>query len=135
MPTKLSKYFTREELACPDTGDCLINAKLLVKLDELRELAGKPIIVTSGYRSPTHNAKVGGAQSSQHTEGKAADLVCLGLSYKKFLKLCEQVFANGGVGCYPEEKFVHVDVRAKKARWARVNGVYVGFEEGKKVIV
>lgn len=133
MSTKLSKYFTREELEDPTTKECLVHASLLIKLDELRELCGKPIIVTSGYRSPEHNAKIGGAQSSQHTTGRAADLVCLGLSLKKFAELANKVFADGGLGIYPDEKFIHVDTRGKKARWARVNGVYVAYEEGVKL--
>lgn len=44
-------------------------------LDPIRRIYGKPIIVTSGYRSPTLNAAVGGVANSQHTMGEAADLV------------------------------------------------------------
>lgn len=44
-------------------------------LDPLREAFGKPIIVTSGYRSPILNKMVGGVPTSQHTKGEAADIV------------------------------------------------------------
>lgn len=44
-------------------------------LDPIRRIYGKPIIVTSGYRSPELNAAVGGVANSQHTKGEAADLV------------------------------------------------------------
>jgi hypothetical protein len=43
-------------------------------LDPLREAYGKPIIVTSGYRCIELNKAVGGAASSQHVKGEAADI-------------------------------------------------------------
>ena len=82
-----SKYFTLEELISSPTARRLgINnnpsahivaaLQLLVTnvLDPLREEWGAPIIVTSGYRSPQLNVVVGGARSSQHLLGQAADI-------------------------------------------------------------
>lgn len=43
-------------------------------LEPLREFAGQPIIITSGYRCPALNIKVGGVYASQHTLGEAADI-------------------------------------------------------------
>lgn len=43
-------------------------------LDPLRELFGKPILVSSGFRSHELNRSVGGASSSQHMKGEAADI-------------------------------------------------------------
>lgn len=43
-------------------------------LDPLREKFGKPIIVSSGFRSKDLNRAVGGAASSQHMKGEAADI-------------------------------------------------------------
>lgn len=43
-------------------------------LDPLREAYGKPIVVTSGYRCAKLNKFVGGAPSSQHVKGEAADI-------------------------------------------------------------
>jgi len=45
-------------------------------LEPIRELAGGPITVTSGYRSPTLNSIIGGAPESQHKIGEAADINC-----------------------------------------------------------
>lgn len=44
-------------------------------LDRIRDFLGAPVIVTSGYRSATVNALVGGAGASQHTRGEAADII------------------------------------------------------------
>lgn len=44
-------------------------------LDPLRIAYGKPIIVTSGYRCEALNKAVGGASTSHHVKGMAADIV------------------------------------------------------------
>ena len=43
-------------------------------LEPLRAFAGVPIVISSGYRCSALNVKVGGAYSSQHTVGEAADI-------------------------------------------------------------
>lgn len=43
-------------------------------LDPIRERWGAPITVTSGYRSPELNKRVGGVENSQHMRGEAADI-------------------------------------------------------------
>ena len=45
-----------------------------VVLEPLRVYAGKPIVISSGYRCPALNRAVGGASQSQHLRGEAADL-------------------------------------------------------------
>jgi zinc D-Ala-D-Ala carboxypeptidase len=54
------------------------NLRLLCEhvIEPLRLLVGIPIQISSGYRSPEVNRKIGGSKSSQHMEGKAADLLC-----------------------------------------------------------
>lgn len=49
-------------------------------LDPLREKLGKPILVSSGFRSVPVNAAVGGVASSQHCSGQAADINVNGMS-------------------------------------------------------
>jgi len=113
-------------------GQCEIDPRLLAALEELRSLAGRPVIVTSGYRCPEHNRKKGGTSNSLHLSGRAADVRITGLSIREMLDLAVQVadFRHGGIGVYPDDGVIHVDVRGKKARWARVKGRYVGLEEG-----
>lgn len=81
------KYFTIKELSHSDTAiakgidnyptsEAISNLTKLVNnvLDPLREKYGKPIRVSSGYRSATLNRSVNGATSSQHRLGEAADI-------------------------------------------------------------
>ena len=47
-------------------------------LELVRALVGHPIVVSSGYRSPSVNQAVGGKRSSQHILGRAADIIAPG---------------------------------------------------------
>ena len=117
-------YFKQEEFACKCKqcspkymdGEGWVQPMLLVYLDQLRAMVGKPLYVNSGYRCPEHNLNIGGSPSSQHKLGKAADLrYPKDFSHTAFIEMCQEVFSKGGVGIYPT--FVHVDVRGYKARW------------------
>ena len=44
-------------------------------LEEIRDLLGTPIIISSGYRSPKLNSTIGGSKNSQHVQGLAADFI------------------------------------------------------------
>lgn len=81
------KYFTIDELTKSDTAQSKgiknipskqeeQNLISLIEniLDPLREAYGKPIIVTSGFRCKELNKVVGGANTSQHLTGQAADI-------------------------------------------------------------
>lgn len=46
----------------------------LTVLQPLRDAWGEPLHINSGYRCPKLNAAVGGAPTSQHTKGEAADI-------------------------------------------------------------
>lgn len=48
-------------------------------LQPLRDALRCPVVVTSGYRSPTINRRIGGSVSSQHCRGEAADLIVPGM--------------------------------------------------------
>ena len=76
--TELTRSATAQRLGLDNTPDAqsLDNLRALATnlLEPLRQLYGSPIYVTSGYRCPDLNAVVGGAASSQHSRGQAADI-------------------------------------------------------------
>ena len=81
------------------------------------------VVITSGYRTATHNASVGGAKSSQHLLGRAADIQVADTPVEDVAAYAESLMPDwGGVGRYPVKAgrakgWVHVDTRAKKSRW------------------
>lgn len=98
--------------------DTVVKRELIVMLNAIRSRYGKPIVVTSGYRSPEHNAKVGGVKNSYHTLGLAADIRPLNENRSDLTGLqaiCDEMNPHGGVGFY--DTFVHVDIRGEHARW------------------
>lgn len=93
------KYFTYEELCYSSTAKNLKidntptkevkeHLKELVEtiLDPLRKAWGSAIVVTSGYRSPELNVKVGGSKTSSHCTGYAVDIHPVKFNNKKFLE-------------------------------------------------
>ena len=75
---ELTKSATAKRKGIDNSPSMQVRANLaaLVEnvLDPLREAYGKPIVVTSGYRCEKLNRAVGGAASSQHVKGQAADI-------------------------------------------------------------
>lgn len=116
-----TKHFKAEELQCKGTGQVKPNTELLAVLELIRQVFDKPVIITSGYRSPEHNKKVGGAPNSKHIQGIAADIVVKGVEPSSVYDLLDKTFPNYyGLGLYERDYttgWVHVDVRGDKARW------------------
>lgn len=125
MDNKLTKNFTLDEFQSKDgaemPADVLVNIKKLAKnLQVIRDYFNLPIKINSAYRSPAHNAKVGGVKNSQHVKGQAADIVIQGKTPREIAEQLEKLIfekkiSQGGIGIYPT--FVHYDIRGKKTRW------------------
>lgn len=84
----MGKYFNIKELSYSriaaekginntPNGDAKRKLELLIDkcLDPIRQVYGKPITVSSGYRNYLLNQLVGGKDTSQHLKGEAADIV------------------------------------------------------------
>lgn len=123
---QLTKNFSRQEFDCKDgtivPDKFLFNVKEVAEnLQALRDYLEVPVSVTgSGYRTPSHNAKVKGAKNSQHLTASAADINAKGYEPKKLAEVIELLILKGkmkqgGIGVYPN--FVHYDIRGTKARW------------------
>ena len=123
---QLSPAFKVREFRCRDGSDAImIDQTLVVLLQAIREHFNKPITITSGYRTAAHNKSVGGAKSSQHLLGKAADIQVADTTVEAVAAYAESLMPDwGGVGRYPVKSgrakgWVHVDTRPNKSRWTQ----------------
>jgi uncharacterized protein YcbK (DUF882 family) len=123
---KLTKNFTRQEFDCNDGTIVpeiyMKNVKEVAKnLQILRDHIKESVMVTgSGYRTSSHNKKVGGAKLSQHLTASAADINARNYTPSDLAREIENLIAEGkmkqgGIGIY--KGFVHYDIRGTKARW------------------
>lgn len=122
---KLSEHFKVREFRCQDGSDpVFIDSELVELLEKIRVHFGKPVTITSGFRTAAHNATVAkAAKYSQHLYGKAADIQVQGISVENVYAYADKLLGNaGGCGIYPPglgraNGWVHVDVRKAKSRW------------------
>ena len=118
---KLSNSFRVGEFACKDGSDkIIIDTALVDYLQRIRNWAGVPIIISSGYRTPTYNAKIGGASQSKHTQGKAADIY-VERRHKNIYEIAKFAEAIGirGIERNEDSLYVHVDTREGRYYWYR----------------
>ncbi|MEL7354059.1 MAG: D-Ala-D-Ala carboxypeptidase family metallohydrolase [Cyanobacteria bacterium J06560_5] len=91
-------------------------------LDSVRTYLGdRPIRITSGYRDPVSNRRVGGARNSRHMYGDAVDFSVDGLSCVEVFKRLKTYHPQGGLAV--GNGFVHLDLRpGPAARWSYPGG-------------
>jgi zinc D-Ala-D-Ala carboxypeptidase len=103
--------FSPRELACKGTGSLMIDPAALDRLQALRNRLGRPLLITSAYRSPEHNKAVNGARNSYHMRGMAFDVRMENQDPHEFAKVAKAVGFTGVI-TYPRSGFIHVDNRA-----------------------
>lgn len=105
----------------------LTNINALVKnvLDPLRAMIGRPIIITSGYRSQQVNELVGGSKTSQHLTGKAADIHVQGYTPQQMeiiYRAIQMYYDFDQLIFYPKKNIIHISWDGDKNRqesWAK----------------
>jgi uncharacterized protein YcbK (DUF882 family) len=107
-----SKYpnFKADEFSCKHCGQNKMQPEFMDKLQELRNLYGKPMKITSGYRCPKHPIEAAKKASGAHSTGLAADIGVDGSEAHKILSLALQLgFTGIGVQQKGAGRFIHVD--------------------------
>ena len=157
---KLSKNFTLQELTRTSreslqnvnieqaTNDLAVLQNLTdlaVKiLQPIRDFYGKPVKVTSGYRSKALNIAVGGSQTSQHSHGEAADIQIEGISVDKLFEDLKsgKVVPLDNIGQVIKEKvggaeWIHISIMTpryseiQKAKYGSDEAVFLVTKDGK----
>lgn len=108
-------HFEISEFDSPDEvgSGSNMDAAFLQRLDDARGIAGIPFRITSGFRTPSHNAYVGGVQAglkskgSSHLFGYAADISCKSGADREIIvaALIKAGFRRLGIG----NTFIHCD--------------------------
>ena len=122
---RLTPHFQVQEFACRDGSDpVFVEEELAALLEAIRQHFGRPVIITSGFRTAAHNAALAQASPhSQHLYGRAADFRVEGISVAETAAYAETLLpGKGGIGRYPPRTgrargWVHLDTRSTKARW------------------
>jgi hypothetical protein len=140
---KLGEFFTLDEFCNSPTavakgipnfpsGDNVNAMAALVKhvLDPLRRVLGRPVKITSGFRSAKLNQAIGGSSTSDHVYGFAADIKVDGMTAKQIAKvIMEQKLPFDQLIAYDPKRggHLHVSYKSKNRQetlWASAKGGY-----------
>lgn len=119
---KISDNFKYKDFFC-NCKICqnqIIDEELVEKLQKLRSNINKPILINSAYRCEKHNADVGGKKDSMHLQGKAVDIIVVGM---KPWELAKEAIRVGFIALGVARGFLHVDTRKDKYRMWGYAGV------------
>lgn len=101
--------------------EVLTNISALIDnvLTPLRSMLGRPIIITSGYRSQRVNELVGGSKTSQHLSGKAADFHVQGYTPKQMdmvYRFIRMHYNYDQLIFYPSKNIIHISWNGNENR-------------------
>jgi len=122
----LSRNFSSSELECEcGCGKVNVSLSFVDALQRVRDVYGKPMVITSGMRCKAHNEAVGGVPGSSHVRGLAADIACTTSKQRsEILPLLWGEFKRIGI----DAGFIHVDSDDKKPSpviWLYYSGNHV----------
>lgn len=96
-------------------------------LQPVRDHYDRPVIVTSGYRSPRLNTSIGGSASSQHCKGEAADFTVSGVSN---IEVCRWIERNLNydqlIYEFGERGWIHCSYSAHRMRNMELSAKRIG---------
>ena len=136
---KLTKNFTLEEMTNTSYKELLANniyyamnnfekvKELALFSQEIRDLLGVPMTITSAVRCPSLNTKVGGTPTSQHQKIEAIDFVPSGMTLQKAfdkiknskLKFGQLIIEKSG-----KKEWLHISTGSKRQILKYSNGKY-----------
>ena len=112
--------FKESEFVCKETGEINMDEDFLARLQILREEFGKPMAITSGYRSPRHSIEAKKLSPGPHAHGKACDIAVGGEAAYELISIALRLgFTGIGVSQKsPNNRFIHLDTMPRSAVWS-----------------
>jgi len=119
----LSKNFSSLEVMCPcGCGANKISSVLIEKLQKVRNIIGRPIVITSGVRCEFYNASIKASMNSSHIPdehgiGNAVDIACTNSKDRyELVEVAQKFFNRIGISGGSYGRFVHLDVDREKVQ-------------------
>ena len=105
--------FSASEFVCQHTGEEGIKLDFVAKVQKLRTAFGRPMAISSGYRSPEHPIEARKAKPGAHASGRAVDIAVSGADALHLLQLALDSGDFTGVGIAQKgdfgSRFIHLD--------------------------
>lgn len=108
----LTKHFSSLELGRPPEALAANATALAMALEKVRKQIGGPLFVTSAYRDPERNRRVGGVKNSAHTLALAADVVSPDWCAHDLARAAQIALAGrfDQIIWYPVKRHVHISI-------------------------
>ena len=110
----ITTHFSDKELDCHCGCGKTVSPELLVPLEALRQMIGRPLVLTSGARCEEHNRKIGGQAGSWHLKGLAVDIACDDGAFRGSIIHLAGSLGFNGIGV--AKGFIHLDLRPAEQR-------------------
>jgi zinc D-Ala-D-Ala carboxypeptidase len=112
--------FSKKEFDCKHTGANQMQPEFMARLQRLRIAYGKPMAISSGYRSPQHPVELRKSSPGAHSAGRACDVVASGRDAFRLIQLAiEHGFTGVGVQQKGASRFIHLDDLEHSAQFSR----------------
>ncbi len=119
-------HFTPVEMSSRVDGSILIDPKFLDWLECVRAEFGRPMPVSSGYRTAEQQKQLTGRTDGAHVAGQAADILCFGEAAERLERIAigKHVLGRGisqAAGTEPRHRYLHLDlwtVRTARMVWS-----------------
>lgn len=116
--TKLSRNFTVKEFKDSSNDVVFIDTELVAALQQLRDVIGAPVNITSGFRTTGTNTRAGGSADSKHLYGQAADFYVTGYTAEATGKALEKLHPKDAcIGVYYQTGHVHFQPQDTRSRY------------------
>jgi zinc D-Ala-D-Ala carboxypeptidase len=105
------RNFVEDEFRCKHTGRVEMDPDFMDRLQALRTDYGRPMVISSGYRHPSHPVEMKKPRPGAHTYGRAADIL---VSHADAVHLLELAIRHGFTGFGIQQhgggtRFIHLD--------------------------